>query len=174
MTGFVIMRTPCDHRPLSQPIETRVCSSCAVRFPKGSSPLHFPTRSDVVERSIIEQGRNAFENTIELFLGLCASGRSTRRTLSVAFFFFPFLFFFSPFSLFFFAALRFDANSSKYLELFVKPLVFSTSLYRVCLPIFSNFQFREIVLANSFVARLGVLRKRGCERSLFTRTVSGG
>ena len=87
------MRTPCDHRPLSQPIETRVCSSCAVRFPKGSSPLHFPTRSDVVERSIIEQGRNAFENTIELFLGLCASGRSTRRTLSVAFFFFPFLFF---------------------------------------------------------------------------------
>ena len=158
------MRTPCDHRPLSQPIETRVCSSCAVRFPKGSSPLHFPTRSDVVERSIVEQGRNAFENTIELFLGLCASGRSTRRTLSVAFFFFPSSF----------AALRFDANSSKYLELFVKPLVFSTSLYRVCLPIFSNFQFREIVLANSFVARLGVLRKRGCERSLFTRTVSGG
>lgn len=163
------MRTPCDHRPLSQPIETRVCSSCAVRFPKGSSPLHFPTRSDVVERSIIEQGRNAFENTIELFLGLCASGRSTRRTLSVAFFFFPFLFFFSPFSLFFFAALRFDANSSKYLELFVKPLVFSTSLYRVCLPIFSNFQFREIVLANSFVARLGVLRKRGCDPCLLER-----
>lgn len=96
------MRTPCDHRPLSQPIETRVCSSCAVRFPKGSSPLHFPTRSDVVERSIVEQGRNAFENTIELFLGLCASGRSTRRTLSVVFFFFPFLFFFSSFSLFFF------------------------------------------------------------------------
>lgn len=96
------MRTPCDHRPLSQPIETRVCSSCAVRFPKGSSPLHFPTRSDVVERSIVEQGRNAFENTIELFLGLCASGRSTRRTLSVAFFFFPFFFFFSSFSLFFF------------------------------------------------------------------------
>lgn len=168
------MRTPCDHRPLSQPIETRVCSSCAVRFPKGSSPLHFPTRSDVVERSIIEQGRNAFENTIELFLGLCASGRSTRRTLSVAFFFFPFLFFFSSFSLFFFccpALRRKLVEVSRTLRQTAR--VLNVSLPRV-LAHFFQFSISRNRSCKFVRGSLGVLRKRGCERSLFTRTVSGG
>lgn len=168
------MRTPCDHRPLSQPIETRVCSSCAVRFPKGSSPLHFPTRSDVVERSIVEQGRNAFENTIELFLGLCASGRSTRRTLSVAFFFFPFLFFFSSFSLFFFCC---PALRRKLVEV-SRTLRQTARVLNVSLPRVLVHFFQFSISRNrsyKFVrGSLGVLRKRGCERSLFTRTVSGG